>query len=316
MSEHTHALRLGTRKSALALKQTEMVCEALRRAHPHLNREGAIEIVPMETLGDTTQKANLSLADHGGKALWATEHELAMRAGRVDVAVHSTKDIPGILDEDMVMPYFLPREDARDVFISSQGNHYRDLPQGAVVGTSSPRRAAMVLAARPDLEVVTFRGNVGTRLEKIANGVVDATFLAAAGMLRGGYQENIQNILNPDDMLPAVGQGAIGLEFLKSRDDLCAILEPIHCHETGVRVSAERSWLAAMGGSCRSPLAAYAEWDENTNELFLRAFASDLKGTDVKTASLRQIAKDEEQAASLGNQLAQQMLADMPDGFI
>ena len=117
-------------------------------------------------------------------------------------------------------------------------------------------------------------------------------------------------------MLPAVGQGAIGLEFLKSRDDLCAILEPIHCHETGVRVSAERSWLAAMGGSCRSPLAAYAEWDENTNELFLRAFASDLKGTDVKTASLRQIAKDEEQAASLGNQLAQQMLADMPDGFI
>ena len=310
MVKHHAPLKIGTRKSALAMKQTEMVCDALRAAHPDIE----LQIIPVETFGDSTQKQNLSLVDHGGKALWASEHEAAMRAGDVDFAVHSTKDIPGILDDDMVMPFFLPRADARDVFLSSKADHYMDLPTGATLGTSSPRRAAMVLSKRPDIKIETFRGNVGTRLQKIADGVVDATFLAAAGMKRGGYDDHIQTILEANDMLPAVGQGAIGLEFLKARDDLVDILTPIHCKKTGVCVKAERAWLAGMGGSCRSPLAAYAELDGR--ELYLRAFASDLKGQDVKLRQIKTPVRNESDAEAVGHALAQEMLKDMPKGFV
>lgn len=314
MKKFQAPLRIGTRRSALAMTQTEMVVGALKQAHPELCSDGAIEIVGLETYGDKTQKDNLSLVEHGGKALWASEHEQAMRDNIIDCAVHSTKDIPGILDDDMVMPYFLPRADARDVFLSPICNHFKDLPEGATVGTSSPRRAAIVLAARPDLNIVTFRGNVGTRLEKIARGDVDASFLALAGMVRGGYEKNVQTILAPEDMLPAVGQGAVGIEFKKDRTDLHDLFSKIHCDKTGICIKAERAWLAGMGGSCRSPLAAYAEL--NGDQLYLRAFASDLDGKDVKMQDMKLSISGEDDAISAGAELATQMKADLPHGFI
>ncbi len=307
-------LRIGTRKSALAMIQTEMVVAALKAAHSELCSDGAIEIVGLETYGDKTQKDNLSLVEHGGKALWASEHEQAMRDGIIDCAVHSTKDIPGILDDDMVMPCFLPRADARDVFLSSTVGHFTALPEGATIGTSSPRRAAIVLAKRPDLNIVTFRGNIGTRLKKIAHAEVDGTFLAAAGMIRGGYKDMMQTILEPSEMLPAVGQGAIGIEFKKDRDDLHDLFSEIHDLQTGICVKAERAWLAGMGGSCRSPLAAYAEL--NGDQLRLRAFASDFEGTDVKTCDITASVQDEIQAQKMGADLAAEMLKGLPKGFV
>lgn len=313
--EKFHApLRIGTRKSALAMVQTNMVVDALKAAHPELRADGAIEIIGLETYGDKTQKDNLSLVEHGGKALWASEHEQAMRDDIIDCAVHSTKDIPGILDDDMVMPCFLQRADVRDVFLSSSVSHFNDLPDGATIGTSSPRRAAMVLAVRPDLNIVTFRGNVGTRLKKIAKGEVDGTFLAAAGMIRGGYADMMQTVLEPEEMLPAVGQGAIGIEFKKDRQDLHEIFSQIHHFETGLCVLAERAWLAGMGGSCRSPLAALAEL--NGDQMRLRTFASDLMGRDIKTHDdVRQIMTNED-AQSFGAEIAHEMLANLPKGFI
>jgi hydroxymethylbilane synthase len=310
----SHPLRIGTRKSALAKVQTETVCQALRLSCPALAVDGAIEIIRIDTLGDQTQARNLSLVEHGGKALWATEHEAALRGDLIDCAVHSVKDMPGLMPEDMTMPCILPRETAWDVFLSPIADHFMDLPEGAVVGTSSPRRAAITLSKRPDLKIETFRGNIESRLKKLADGVVDATYLAAAGLERAGLSDRIQTVLEPEDMLPAVGQGAIGIEFLDSRDDLKSIFDEIHCETSGLRVAAERGWLKVMDGSCRSPIAAYAHFMDKNN-LKLCVFASTLDGSDTRTethtAEIQTLAEAEE----FGQSIARRMKAELPDGF-
>lgn len=311
----SHPLRIGTRKSALAMVQTEAVCRALRRAYPELAADGAIEIVKIETLGDQTQAENLSLVEHGGKALWATEHEQALRKNLVDCAVHSVKDMPGALADDMTMPCILPREDARDVFLSPVADHFMDLPEGATVGTSSPRRAAITLARRPDLKIAVFRGNIDTRLKKLADGVVDATYLAAAGLRRAGLSNRIQTILDPkEDMLPAVGQGAIGVEFLKSRDDLKSLFAQLHCQASGLRIGAERGWLKMMDGSCRSPLAAYAQFGGGA-DMLLSVFASTHDGSDTRTQTHTAEIRSLDEAVKFGESIGQKMKAELPDTF-
>lgn len=310
----SHPLRIGTRKSALAMVQTETVCQALRQNCPELAAEGAIEIVRIDTLGDQTQAQNLSLVEHGGKALWATEHESALRQELIHCAVHSVKDMPGLMPEDMTMPCILPREAAWDVFLSPIADHFMDLPDGAVVGTSSPRRAAVTLSKRPDLKIETFRGNIESRLKKLADGVVDATYLAAAGLERAGLADRIQTVLSPEDMLPAVGQGAIGIEFLDSRDDLKAIFAKIHCETSGLCIAAERGWLKVMDGSCRSPIAAYAHFmDENS--LKLSVFASTLDGSDTRTEIHTAQIQTWAAAEDFGQSIARRMKTELPDGF-
>ena len=312
--ETKQPLRIGTRKSPLAMVQTQMVCDALKKSYDHLNKDGAIEIVQIETLGDTTQKDNLSLEAHGGKALWASEHEQALRTKQIDIAVHSAKDMPGELPDDMVMPCFLPRADARDVFLSPKASHFMDLPKGATIGTSSPRRAAIVLSKRPDLKIEVFRGNVETRLGKLADGVVDGTFLAFAGLDRREFKEHIKNVLSIEDMLPAVGQGAIGLEFIKSRDDLAEMLEAINCPETRLCVSTERAWLKAMDGSCRSPLAGYAEFVEG-QMMRLRVFAAGADGLETRYDQIEGQIKSLEEGQDMGTVLGQDMKTALPDDF-
>ena len=310
----TTPIRIGTRKSALALAQTDIVVAALKKAHPNLSEDGAIEVVHLNTLGDSTQKQNLSLVEHGGKALWATEHEQAMRQGHVDCAVHSVKDIPGLLPEDMVMPCFLPRAAAEDVFLSPRADTIMDLPEGAIFGTSSPRRQAYVLSKRPDLKVVTFRGNVGSRLKKLEEGIVDGTFLALAGMQRAGYEDAVQTVMSPSKMIPAVGQGAIGIEFLKNRDDLADIFEAINCETTRMCIEVERAWLRVMDGSCRSPLAGYAVFTDDKH-ITLNVMAARLDGSEVSYDTTDGAVENVNEAIALGANLGQKMKAVLPPDF-
>ena len=245
---------IGTRGSPLALVQAELLATALRQKHPHLTASDAIRLEIIVTSGDRIQDRPLSEA--GGKGLFTKEIEEALLDGRIDCAVHSMKDMPTQLPEGLSIPCLLPRDDVRDAFFSSKANSIDALPEGAIVGTSSLRRQAIILARRPDLKVVTFRGNVGTRLKKLSEGVVDATLLAVAGLNRLGQQHLVQHILEPDVMLPAVAQGAIGIEIRDNDHAMRALLEPIHCYVTELRVTAERAFLAIMDGSCRTPLAA------------------------------------------------------------
>jgi hydroxymethylbilane synthase len=241
-------LRIGTRGSPLALIQAHMVADALRAAHG-LGEE-AIEIVPITTSGDVIQ--DRPLAEVGGKALWTRELDACLADGRTDLSVHSMKDVETIRPERFVIAAMLERADTRDRLIGAES--IAALAQGAIVGTSSPRRTAQLLARRPDLRPVSIRGNVQTRLAKIARGEVDATLLAAAGLDRLGIAEGAAL-----DLLPAPAQGAIGVEMLAERGDLRALLTAIDHRPTHAAVRAERAFLAALGGDCHSAVAALAE---------------------------------------------------------
>jgi hydroxymethylbilane synthase len=241
-------LRIGTRGSPLALVQAHMVADALRAAHG-LGEE-AIEIVPITTSGDVIQ--DRPLAEVGGKALWTRELDACLADGRTDLSVHSMKDVETIRPERFVIAAMLERADTRDRLIGAES--IAALAQGAIVGTSSPRRTAQLLARRPDLRPVSIRGNVQTRLAKIARGEVDATLLAAAGLERLGIAEGAAL-----DLLPAPAQGAIGVEMLAERGDLRALLAAIDHRPTHEAVRAERAFLAALGGDCHSAVAARAE---------------------------------------------------------
>ncbi len=251
------ALRLGTRGSALALAQTHAVRDRLAAADPALAAPGAIAIVTIRTTGDRVR--DRPLAEIGGKGLFTKEIEEALQAGAIDAAVHSMKDVPTWLPPGLGIVAMLPREDPRDAYFSRSGAGLDELPAGAVIGSASLRRAAQILARRPDLRVATLRGNVETRLRKLAQGEVDATLLAVAGLNRLGLGGHIGRVLGPGEMLPAVGQGAIGIECrlddTATRDRLAAI----DCRETTCRVGAERALLAALDGSCRTPIAGLAE---------------------------------------------------------
>jgi len=252
----TVLLRIGTRGSPLALAQAHETRDRLAAAHPELSAPGAIEIVTYKTTGDRIQDRTLAAA--GGKGLFTKEIEEALAAGAVDLAVHSMKDVPTSLPDGLVIDCLLPREDPRDAFFSDKAADLDGLAPGSVVGTASLRRQAQVLLRRPDLMVVPLRGNVQTRLRKLDEGQVDATLLALAGLRRLGLTERIASVLEPDCMLPAVAQGAIGIETRAGDARTNAWVGALNCPVTATRVAAERGVLAALDGSCRTPIAALA----------------------------------------------------------
>jgi hydroxymethylbilane synthase len=252
-------MRIGTRGSPLALVQARLVATTLAAAHAELAAPDAIEIVPIRTTGDRVQ--DRTLAEIGGKGLFTKELDEALLERRVDIAVHSMKDVPTWLPEGLAILAMLPREDPRDAFISPRAASLDALPQGAVIGTASLRRQAQLLHRRPDLTIVPLRGNVDTRLAKLANGACDATLLAMAGLVRLGRGDAVTAPLGSDVMLPAVAQGAIGIagrtDDTPTRDRLAAIDHA----PTARRVAAERALLAILDGSCRTPIAALADFD-------------------------------------------------------
>jgi hydroxymethylbilane synthase len=248
--------RIGTRGSKLALVQAHMVADAVARA-VGLAPEVACEIVTFKTQGDIVLDRNLS--EIGGKGLFTAEIEEGLHNGSIDLAVHSMKDMPTVLPDGLVIDCILEREDPRDAFISTKGASLAELPRGAVVGTSSLRRGAQVLAKRSDVRIVSFRGNVQTRLKKLADGVADATLLAMAGLTRMDMLDEVTAPLSPDEMLPAVAQGAIGVERRAGDEESAKVLATFNHPESALRISAERAMLAVLDGSCRTPIAALAE---------------------------------------------------------
>lgn len=243
--------RIGTRGSPLALTQAAMTAEALRQAHGWA--EDQVAIVPIKTTGDRVQ--DRPLADLGGKALWTKELDRALIAGEIDCAVHSMKDVETLRPAEIAIAAMLPRADVRDRLIGADS--ISALREGAVVGTSSPRRAAQLQRARPDLQIILFRGNVATRLQKLSAGEADATLLAAAGLDRLGLSM-VGTAIDIEEMLPAPSQGAVGIETLAARDDLLALIGAIDDARTTACVKAERALLAGLSADCRSPVAANA----------------------------------------------------------
>ncbi|MCP4326889.1 MAG: hydroxymethylbilane synthase [Alphaproteobacteria bacterium] len=305
----TPAIRIGTRGSQLALVQTEQVRAALAAAHPELAAEGAIEIEIIRTTGDRV--TDRPLAEIGGKGLFAKEIEAALLDRRIDLAVHSMKDVETWLPDGLAITVMLPREDPRDALISKQARTIDDLPRGAVVGTASLRRRAQLLARRPDLDIVLIRGNVPTRLEKLERGDVDATILALAGLQRLGLADAPAAVLAPEEMLPAVGQGAIGIEHRVGDariDDLVAVIGDA---EALLRVTAERAMLAVLDGSCRTPIAGLAECDGDT--LRLGGLIARPDGSAVYRAAASGPAGDPE---GLGRDVADRLLAQSGADFL
>ena len=253
--------RIGTRGSPLALAQAYETRDNLIAGFPEMGEEGAIEIVVIKTTGDKIQ--DRALMDAGGKGLFTKEIDDAMLDGDIEIAVHSMKDVPTWMPDGIHLPCMLERRDVRDVFISNISESLWDLPEGATVGSASLRRQAQIKSRRPDLNVVTFRGTVQTRLKKLSEGDVDGTMLAAAGLKRLGMEEFITETLDAEDFIPAVGQGAIGITCMENDDRVNEMLAAINHNKTVVRVTAERAFLEVLDGSCRTPIAAHAWYDGN-----------------------------------------------------
>jgi len=288
----TSPLRLGTRGSPLALWQANMVAQALRAAHGLA--EEAIEIVPIRTTGDKVQ--DRPLAEIGGKALWTKELDRALLAHEIDFAVHSMKDVETIRPAEIVIAAMPPRADTRDRLIGADS--LVALPRDARVGTSSPRRAAQVRRARPDVEILLFRGNVETRLRKLAEGEADATLLAAAGLERLGYGAIGAPL---DELLPAPAQGAVGIEARADDAETLKLLAAIDHAPTSLCVRAERALLAALGADCRSPVAALARVSDD--EIHLRADILSEDGTAWEAGEIRFARHDMDAPARLAGQL-------------
>jgi hydroxymethylbilane synthase len=300
-----NAVRIGTRGSPLALAQANMTRNLLIGAG--LAEADAVEIVVIRTSGDRIQ--DRSLADIGGKGLFTKEIEEALIDGRIDLAVHSLKDLPAWMPDGLGLAAVLPREDPRDALLSPIANSIDDLPPGAKVGTSSPRRQALLRAQRPDLEIVEFRGNVGTRLAKLEAGEVHATMLAVAGIKRLGL-EVAYHPVDPVIMLPAACQGAIGLETRMDDARARALCEAIGDSATLIAVTAERAFLAMLDGSCRTPIAALATL--SGGRLAFDGLAASPTGSVVVRQQDEGDARD---AASLGEAVARRIKADMPADF-
>ena len=252
-------LRIGTRGSPMALHQTALMRDRLLAAHPDLAAPGAVEIVTIRTTGDRVQDRRL--AEIGGKGLFTKEIEEALFAKRIDLAVHSLKDVETWLPDGLALACVLPRDDPRDAFLSLRASSFASLPKGASIGTASLRRQAQLLRRRPDLRIVPIRGNVGTRLGKLEAGEVEALVLALSGLERLGMAKRATEILSLEVMLPAVGQGVLAIECRTGDDELRPLLAPLHDAGTAACVMAERAMLAALDGSCRTPIAGLAELD-------------------------------------------------------
>jgi hydroxymethylbilane synthase len=254
MAQSRASLRVGTRGSPLALVQARLVRSRLAKAAGF--DEGAIELVVIRTTGDAIQ--DRPLAEEGGKGLFTKEIEEALLDGSVDLAVHSAKDMPTVLPKGLVLAACLEREDPRDVFISPKAQALSELPHGASIGTASLRRQAIAKRARPDLRVLPLRGNVETRMRKLDSGEVDATVLALAGLKRLGLADRATAVMSADEFLPAVGQGAIGIEIREDNNRVRDILARVDHEETSTAVACERAFLGALDGSCRTPIAGHA----------------------------------------------------------
>ncbi len=299
-------LRIGTRGSPLALWQAYEVRRSLMAAHGL--PEDAFEVVVIKVTGDMIQ--DRALKEIGGKGLFTREIEEALLAGSIDIAVHSMKDMPTIQPDGLVLDCYLPREDVRDAFVSPTVARLADLPQGAVVGSSSLRRRSQLALRRPDLQLVEFRGNVQTRMKKLEDGVAVATFLAMAGLNRLGMAHVARSAIEPEEMLPAVAQGAIGVERRMDDPRVQALLEAIHCTATGQRVDAERAFLRELDGSCETPIAALALLEGDT--LWLRGEILRPDGSESIAGDIRGPVND---GPALGRKLAQTLLGRAPEGF-
>ncbi len=299
-------LKIGTRGSPLALAQAYETRARLMREHGLV--EESMEIVVIKTTGDRV--LDRPLKEIGGKGLFTREIEEAMLSGEIDIAVHSMKDMPTIQPQGLALDCFLPREDPRDAFVSEKYERLSDLPAGAVVGTSSLRRRAQVAHVRPDLKIVEFRGNVQTRLQKLADGVADATFLAMAGLNRLGRPEVARSAIEVTEMLPAVAQGAIGIE--RRADDVRAalLLAAIQDVPTSNRLMAERAFLAELDGSCETPIAALAVLEGT--QVWLRG---QILATDGSVAYAGERRGQIAQGGVLGEDLARELLAQAGEGF-
>jgi len=290
-------LRIATRKSPLALWQAEHVATLLRDAHAGLN----VELLPMSTQGDRIQ--DRSLAAIGGKGLFIKELEVALAERRADIAVHSMKDVPAEMPHGFVIAALLTRADPRDALLCRRGSALNDLPAGAKLGTSSLRRRAQILAARPDLSIEPLRGNVDTRLSRLENGALDAIVLACAGLVRLGLESRITTRLAPATMLPAVGQGAIGIECRSEDTRTRALVAALDDAATHTALAAERAFARTLGGSCQSPIAALARIEEN--RLTLEGLVAEPDGSRLLRES---IAGDCARAETLGEELARRLL--------
>lgn len=302
-----HPLKIGTRGSPLALAQANETRERLAVAHD-LPQE-AFQIVVIRTTGDRI--IDRPLKEIGGKGLFTKEIEDAMLSGDIDIAVHSMKDMPVAQPHGLILDCYLPREDPRDAFVSLRYTQLSDLPEGTKVGSSSLRRKAQLLHRFPHLDVVEFRGNVQTRLKKLDDGVADATFLAMAGLNRLDMADVARGPISPEDMLPAVAQGAIGIECRAHDAATRDLLAAIHDVETGQRLAAERAFLAALDGSCETPIGGLAELWGGTLRLrgeILRPDGSDVLG-DEQTAPI-------EDGAALGRTMGEALKAKAGPDFL
>ena len=301
-------VRIATRESALALWQAEHIRARLIAAHPGM----VVDLLGLTTQGDRV--LDQPLADIGGKGLFIKELEVAMDEGRADLAVHSLKDVPMEMPPGFVLAAITAREDARDALVSNRFAALSELPPGAVVGTSSLRREAQLRERFPHLRIEALRGNVNTRLRKLDEGRYDAIILAAAGLQRLGFSARIAALLEPDDSLPAPGQGALALECRADRVNIVAALAPLADLGTTLAATAERAFSRALGGSCHTPLAAYAEWEEGT--LWLRGLLANRDGRDILRGELEDEVADVEEAELLGRTLADDFLGRGAARFI
>ena len=298
-------VRIATRKSALALWQADYVKERLEHFHPGLN----VELVKMTSKGDRILDA--PLAKIGGKGLFVKELENALLEGRADIAVHSMKDVPMAFPDGLGLSTICPRENPLDAFVSNNFQHLDELPQGAIVGTSSLRRQCQILKLRPDLTIRFLRGNVNTRLAKLDNGEYDAIILAAAGLIRLDMADRIRDCLTTEQCLPAAGQGAVGIEIRTNDEAIQHLLTPLHDQDTADRVLAERAMNRRLNGGCQVPIACYSELDGD--ELFIRGLVGQPDGCVLLEAQTRCHRSDGEAAGIL---VAEKLLQQGADNIL
>ncbi|MGI9413453.1 MAG: hydroxymethylbilane synthase [Hyphomicrobiales bacterium] len=304
----TLPIRIGTRGSTLALAQAHEVRSRLMDHHGL--GEDAVEIVTIKTTGDRI--TDRPLAEIGGKGLFTKEIERALIDGEVQLAVHSMKDMPTVLPDGLEISTLLPREDPRDAFLSPKAASIEALPEGAVVGSSSIRRQAQLKRLRPDLNVVMYRGNVDTRLRKLREGQVDATILALAGLKRLGLEGEVTAAVGADLMLPAVAQGAIGLEIRSDDDWVRDLLAPLNHEATEIAIAAERAFLGVLDGSCRTPIAGHAVLD-GTGQVSFRGMVLAPDGSEVHEAEAEAARAD---AAAMGAEAGRDVKSRLPAGFL
>jgi hydroxymethylbilane synthase len=301
----SETIRIATRKSPLAMWQAEHVAAALKAAHPGLE----VEILGMSTQGDKI--LDTPLAKIGGKGLFVKELEARMLEGDADIAVHSMKDVPVELPEGLHLAVIMEREDPTDAFVSNKFTSLDELPEGAVVGTSSLRRQCQLSDRRPDLEIKSLRGNVNTRLQKLDDGEYDAIILASAGLIRLGFADRIRHSLDTEDSLPAIGQGAVGIECRSDDPRVNELLAPLHHKDTADRVAAERAMNARLEGGCQVPIGGHAILEGD--EIFMRGLVGTVDGSEVIRAEIR---GSREQAAELGVVVAEELLAHGADTIL